>query len=248
MAAVVLLAVAATAARAQYPAEGFEALLEPSERVELASQVPGVLETVIVERGDRVLEGQVVARLTSGLQRLAVEMARARLAYARRRAERNEELYLKQLISSHERDEQETEVRLAEIELADVEERLSMRTIHSPITGVVVDRIHTAGEYVGTDVILSLARIDPLHVEVIVPVAHYGSIERGQVGLVSPEEPIGGEHKATVILVDEVVDAASGTFGVRLELANADHRIVAGLRCQVRFESAEKGARDQFSK
>ena len=41
---------------------------------------------------------------------------------------------------------------------------------------------------------------------------------------------------ARVTVVDRVVDAASGTFGVRLELPNPDYRLPAGLKCKVRFE------------
>ena len=40
---------------------------------------------------------------------------------------------------------------------------------------------------------------------------------------------------APVTIVDRVVDAASGTFGVRLELPNPDRDIPVGLQCQVRF-------------
>jgi len=42
-------------------------------------------------------------------------------------------------------------------------------------------------------------------------------------------------NKAVVTVVDQVFDAASGTIGVRLELANPGYRIPAGLKCQVRF-------------
>ncbi len=52
---------------------------------------------------------------------------------------------------------------------------------------------------------------------------------------VLPEEPVGGEHRAEVTVVDRVVDAASGTFGVRLELPNPDYAIPAGLKCRVEF-------------
>jgi hypothetical protein len=40
---------------------------------------------------------------------------------------------------------------------------------------------------------------------------------------------------ATVKIVDRVIDARSGTFGVRLELPNSDYTIPSGLHCQVRF-------------
>jgi hypothetical protein len=46
---------------------------------------------------------------------------------------------------------------------------------------------------------------------------------------------VGGKHKAQVKSLDRVIDAGSGTFGVRLELANPDFQIPAGLNCRVRF-------------
>ena len=44
-----------------------------------------------------------------------------------------------------------------------------------------------------------------------------------------------GTHTARVKVVDPVIDAASGTFGVRLELPNPNYRLPAGLKCKVRF-------------
>jgi membrane fusion protein, multidrug efflux system len=38
-----------------------------------------------------------------------------------------------------------------------------------------------------------------------------------------------------VKVVDHVIDAASGTFGIRLELKNPDYSLPAGLKCKVRF-------------
>lgn len=83
--------------------------------------------------------------------------------------------------------------------------------------------------------VMTVAEIDPLHVEVYVPVDHYGSIETGMTSEVRPQEPIGGTYDAEVTTVDRVFDAASGTFGVRLELPNPDYELPAGVRCRVRF-------------
>jgi len=59
---------------------------------------------------------------------------------------------------------------------------------------------------------------------------------------VRPQQPIGGAHAARVTVVDRVLDAASGTFGVRLALANPEGRIPAGIRCKVRFDMREPAA------
>ncbi len=62
-----------------------------------------------------------------------------------------------------------------------------------------------------------------------------GKVKVGMKAEVRPESPVGGVHLGLVTVVDRVLDAASGTFGVRLELPNPKYRLPAGLRCKVRF-------------
>ena len=114
-----------------------------------------------------------------------------------------------------------------------------MRTIRSPLSGVVVEVMQKPGEFSSTnlkDPILKLAEIDPLYVEVILPVSQYGKIKNGQRAQVYPEAPVGGTYDAAVKVVDRVVDGASGTFGVRLQLPNPGYRIPAGIKCRVKFQ------------
>jgi len=121
------------------------------------------------------------------------------------------------------------------LEVTRASELLKLRTIRSPIDGVVMERTLGPGEYVGSDQthLLTIAQIDPLYVEVYVPVSQFGKIRVGMEGEVHPE--IGGSYVAHVTVVDRVYDAASATIGVRLELPNPDNAIPAGLTCQVRF-------------
>jgi hypothetical protein len=60
---------------------------------------------------------------------------------------------------------------------------------------------------------------------------------------VRPDDPIGGDRSGEVIVVDQVFDAASGTFGVRLRLPNPDDIVPAGLRCRVTFDIPEASPR-----
>lgn len=212
-----------------------ECLVEPNELVQYSSQVPGILEKVLVERGETVRRGQTLARLKAGLQEAAVELAQARVDFGRRKLERNEQLIKKQLISAHDRDEIETEVRFAELELAEAREHLHLRTIKSTVDGVVVQRLGSAGEYVGEDPFLVIASIDPLSVEVIVPSEYYGSISQGDKVAIQLAGPAEGEYSAKVTIVDPVIDAASSTFGVRLELPNPDKGLPAGVKCTAIF-------------
>jgi len=230
-----VLALSAAAGAQETGFEELDGLLEPSELVNVSSQVPGILDEIPVERGDVVKKNDVLARLKSGVEQAAVELSRARVEFGKRKAERNEELSRKKLISVHEKDEIETEARLSELELREAVERLEMRTIYSTIDGVVVERLRAPGDYVGEDSIMTVACIDPLNVEVIVPVERIGTITRGMNAEVRPESPVGGVYTARVVIVDRVVDAASGTFGVRLKLPNPSYKLPAGLNCKVRF-------------
>lgn len=52
---------------------------------------------------------------------------------------------------------------------------------------------------------------------------------------VIPEQPAKGSFKALVTIVDPIVDAATGTFRVRVELENPDEAPIVGFRCRVRI-------------
>lgn len=213
----------------------FDCLIEPSLEVKLGSPVDGVIASILADRGDAVRKGQPLVRLNSQLEAAAVNSARGKAEFARRKAERNDELYKQQLISAQERDQLETEAKLSELELREREEALKMRTIASPIDGVVVDRLVAPGDQVSRAAapLLRLMRLDPLYVELVAPARLLGRIRAGASVRVTPDGGGQKTHTARVSVVDRVVDAASGTFRVRLELRNPGYAIPAGLRCSV---------------
>jgi RND family efflux transporter MFP subunit len=249
-------------------AQEYDCMIEARQNVEIRSSVEAVIESVKVRRGDLVKKGMVLVTLESGPERAALALAEsrannvgeikvneARVEITRKKFQRAEELFRQKFISANSRDEAEAEYRLASEELlrarenqrlASLEARraaevLALRTIRSPITGVVVDVMRRPGEFGAIsfkDPIMTLAEIHPLHVEAIVPSNMYGKVTLGQRALVMPEQPIGGNYRTSVTVVDRVVDAASGTMGVRLELANPKGAIPAGVRCRVRFLDA----------
>jgi RND family efflux transporter MFP subunit len=214
-----------------------ECLVEPSLVVNVGSSVDGVLEQVLVDRGAVVRKGQVVARLQSGVEAAAVKLSEARVEYGRRKVERNESLYQKQLISAQDRDELVTEVKLREEELKKDRETLRLRTIVSPVDGVVVERKMAPGDFIRTDkaMVMKLAQINPLNVEVVAPASVLGTVRVGMTGSVNLEPLVPGSYKAKVVVVDKVIDAASGTLGIRLQLPNPKNEIPAGIKCTVEF-------------
>ncbi len=260
-----VIAVLLTALAAEAGAAGdatFDCVIQPTEVVELSSSVPGIIGAINVDRSDPVEKGQVVANLQSDVEQAQVELSkqragfegeieskRASLGFAKRKQQRTQKLFNKKAIPFHVLDEAKTDAvlaatelrdaeqnkRMAELELERAEATLALRTVRSPISGVVMERLKSPGEFVEDKPILRIAQIDPLRVEVIVPVGKFGTISTGMRAEVTPELARKRKYIAQVTIVDKVVDAASGTFGVRLELPNPGNYIPGGLRCSLIF-------------
>lgn len=259
-------------------ARSFECLTAPNQVVEIRSPVEGLIEKVHVQRGDSIARGQILVELESEVERSAamaakfraemlgrIESAKNRLAYAQGKSQRAQKLESDKFISAQAREEAETERRLAESELKDAMEsrdlarleyrraleQLKLRQLASPFAGVVTERLLNPGDLAesgsGRKAILRVAQIDPLRVEVVLPILMHGKIRIGAAAIVMPDS-VGGRHSARVTIVDRVLDAASGTFGVRLELRNPQGNIPAGVRCQVDFGDAPESANSERSR
>ncbi len=241
----------------------FDCIIDPAKSIKLASPVRGILDEVLVERGDTVKKGQVIARMESSVETSTVELNRLKAEDTALVDVEVEELALRELtynrvatlgktnaVSKQQLDElgsefrvQEKELarsqlehRLAELELARSEANLELRTIRSPDSGVITERHLSGGEFVHEDGhIVTLVKLHPLHVETFVPIEMFDAIKEGQIGFVEPDPPFSGRYEAKITVVDPVFDPASGTFGVRLELANKDKKLPGGLRCRVSF-------------
>jgi RND family efflux transporter MFP subunit len=260
----VLLALAAILALpAAAQTESLDCVIEPSLALRLGSPITGILSSVEVDRGDVVRRGQVVARLESSVEAASLALARARAESTAeieaRRArldqlrselsraaslhtsavvstQRIEELRANASIAASELALAELNRRLAALEVERAEALLEQRVIRSPVDGVVTLRNLGPGEYVNQEnFILGVARLDPLHVEAYLPLRLYRQIRPGTRAVVRPDAPVGGSYEAEVGVLDEVFDAASGTFGIRLVLPNTEVAVPGGLRCRIDF-------------
>ena len=240
-------------------ADSFDCLMDPSEEIELGSSVSGLLEEVLVELGDPVKAGQVVARLTSSIEQSTVDLLELRAnstgvvdAQARQvemmqgRYDRVSSLLERGVTTQEALDQIESELISAQSllmqaelnrdiaikELARARIALGLRTITSPVDGIVRERVLVGGEYADADDhILKLVRLDPLRIEAFLPVSYFGQVKVGDNAIIRPVAPLEGAFEARVKTVDPVFDAASATFVVVLELPNPDRALPAGHRC-----------------
>ncbi len=239
-----------------------DCIITPSVTVDVSSPVPGTLSEVNVDRSDIVAQGQVIARLNSEVEQATVELARAKaaldsevnlgevnLVFDERKHKRFDSLYVKDVASSQDKDEAERNMalskeklkhsrelrRLRKLELLKAEAQLKQKSIRSPIQGVVVQRYKSVSEHVEDEAIVRIAQLNPLYVEAIVPMEQFGRINNGMQADVFFDAFKESPRRAKVTVVDQMGDAASGTFGVRLELPNPEYTLPAGLKCNVKI-------------
>jgi RND family efflux transporter MFP subunit len=181
------------------------------------------------------------------------QLAQSKIEFSQRKFDRRQVMAKEKLMPVQESDDAEAELRLAEAELkvasenrqiAKLEHRqqrglLDLRTIRSPFNGVVVEQLAFAGEVVepgaGKRGILRVAQLDPLRVHVVLPKTAFGLVSEGMSVQIIPEIPPKGHHVAKVQSVDRLINAASGTFVVLLELPNPNLEIPAGVTCTAEF-------------
>lgn len=260
---------ASAAASAAPAAKPMGCLIEPDQVAEVGSQVVGVVERIDVERGSVVRSGQSLVRLRADVERANagaaqtraridadVKAAAASLELAEQKVQRAESLVAQGFVSDQAAEQARGEAEVARQKLRQVrgqmtisqqeqrvaEAHLALRTVRSPLTGVVVERYVNVGERVEERPMMRVAVINPLRVELMVPTTLYGTLAPGDRVAVRPELPGATAVTAVVRHVDQVLDAASNTFRVRLTLPNPQNRLPAGLRCKAELPAVAAGA------
>lgn len=265
--AVPLLAASMSALAATPPsAAPLGCLIEPHRSADVGSPVVGVIETVLVERGDRVAKGQPLATLRADVEKMSVAVAQSRAdavgevqaaeanaVLAGQKLARAQDLAQKEFISSQALEQAKAEAMVANNRLAQAREQraiyarehelaraqLGLRTIRSPSSGIVADRYLSAGERVEERPIFRVAVVDPLRVEVVLPAALFTSVRKGMNVTVIPDFPGAQPRVAKIAIVDQLIEGASNTFRARLELPNPDGSLPAGLRCRAELGRQE---------
>jgi RND family efflux transporter MFP subunit len=239
-------------------------IIKPHVQIQLGSAVSGLLSAVLVDRGDVVHQGQIVAQLESSVEQATAALDQLRASndsaikaetldreLSVREAARKKSLVEKGIENQNALDELATKVQegdqriqqaktdqqVAALTAERSERSLALKQIRSPIDGVVIERKLSAGEYIYEQTsILTIAQLDPLNVELVLPLSRYGEINVHSTAIVHPNAPVGGAYPAKVDVIDPVIDAASATFGVRLLLPNPQRLIPAGIRCSVEWQ------------
>jgi membrane fusion protein, multidrug efflux system len=195
----------------------------------------GIVESILVDLGSRVSAGQLLARLESADQSIALAQARDRHADAEVQAERQRALKTAGVVTQADSERVELDLRSATLSLQKAQRDYDLTRVVAPFAGVVTGRSARIGRLVGDgDSLFHLTALSPVLASVRLPEASAFGVKLGaEADVLGPR---GERARARVIRASPVIDPASGTREVVLQLTGGD-RLPPGSSVTLRLGS-----------
>jgi RND family efflux transporter MFP subunit len=249
------------------PDDGITAITLPSADVTLSFVQPGSIAKVLIREGDEVKANQLLVKQEDAAEQAKllqikgeseditqIEGSEASLAQKKVDLKRLELARKRGATTDLEVEHAQLEVRIAELSLKiaqfehtqselrykESQIRINHMNMRSPLAGTI-DKVEVeVGESINALLdVIRIVRIDPLWIDVHVPLSKGRTLKPGQDAKVEFPGSEKTETQAKIIYVSTVADAASSTLRARIEIANKTNR-PAGEHVRVTFPSPKK--------
>lgn len=220
--------------------------LRPLAQADVGSKTLGVLDAVLVDRGDRVKRGQFLALVRPSdlpdqlvAARGSLTQTQASASLARQNFERASQLAPRGVVSQQELQQAQAALATAEAQEAAAKAqvgafatRLGETRIESPLDGVVTVRRLDPGALVGgnsSGTIVVVARVDVLRVFVTVVERDVHLVKRGLDAHVEVDALPGKSLKGSVVRLSPTLDPATRTLDAEVQIDNAGGELRPGM-------------------
>ncbi|MCD7933524.1 MAG: efflux RND transporter periplasmic adaptor subunit [Tannerellaceae bacterium] len=211
----------------------FTATVEANITNNIAPQMAARIERVLVEVGDYVSKGQLLAQMDqSSLQQSKIQLENLEIEF-----NRIDELYKVGGASRSAWDAQKTALDVARTALVNLEENTKLV---SPISGIVTARNYDSGDLYAGNPLFVVEQIRPVKLIVHVSESFYSQIKKGND--VDIRLDVYGDEvfKGKVSLVYPTIDSNTRTFPVEIQIPNANERVRPGMFARVTMDFGTK--------
>jgi membrane fusion protein (multidrug efflux system) len=194
---------------------GFNTTLETESTVDIYPQTAGQVETLMVEEGKVVKEGEPLLKIEDRELRLDVEETTTNFEHLQKGFARTEDLYQRKLVNKQDFEDQRFQLEQARLKLERARVRLSYATVRAPFDGVISAREVQEGARVGSGTkLFSMVKLDDLVARVFVPGRYLPVVAVDQSAVVTSEYLPDRSFTGWVKRISPVIDPKSGTFKV----------------------------------
>jgi membrane fusion protein (multidrug efflux system) len=212
------------------------ATIEAEEETEVVAKVGGVVEKLLVEEGDYVKAGQVLAKLDDEKIAVQLEQARANLNKLENNYLRNKDLHEKQLVSTEvfQQARFEFEHQQAVFDLAKLD--LDYTSIRTPISGIVAKRLIKVGNMIlPNQATFKVTGMNPLIAVLHVPERQLPRLRAGQKALLHVDALGADDFPGTIDRISPIVDPETGTVKVTVEVRDKTRQLRPGMFARLRI-------------
>ena len=218
----------------------YSGTVEASQTIPLTFQSTGTVEKVLVEEGDVVRKGQLLAIVNKADNQSIYNSALAKFQQAKDGYDRLKQVYDKGSLPEVKWVEMETNMKQAESQLQIAKNNLDKCNLYAPASGVVGSRnIEPGQSSLSTLAPLELVKIETVLVKIAVPENEIGKIKKGlKAGFII--SALGNKkYQGMITHVGVVADRFSRTYEVKIAVNNTDMEMKPGMVCDVNLELEE---------
>ena len=193
--------------------------LEAENDVDIVARTAGPVVELLVEEGMVVEKGQLLARIDDKELQAQVGIARVALEEAKRTHERAKASFEESVISQEIYDQALTKLESAEVQLEGNQILLGYSKIEAPFAGIIIERyIKFAENVIPNQKLFRISDFDPLLCPIQVPEKELSNLKVSQTAYITVDAWPGERFSARVLRIRPVVDAATGTIEVTLQV------------------------------
>jgi len=189
---------------------------------QITPAMPGRIEKIYVEIGDRVSAGQLLVQMeSSSLQQQNTQLSNLEKDYAR-----YNELLKVGGIAQQQVDQIKTQIDVLRAAIKNIQENTQLR---SPINGIVTARNYDNGDVFAQIPILTVQQLNPLRAIVNVSESYFSKVKMGMPVDIQLDVYENETFTGKVSLIYPTIDANTHTFGVQITINNTGMKVRPGM-------------------
>jgi len=208
--------------------------------IEVANEVPGVIESINFESGDTVKQGDILIRLNTAIDEAAVRTRRAEAQLAEQEFKRISDLLPKRAVSQSQYDESKANFDAARARVNEAEAQLSKKIIRAPFDGTLGIRMVDQGEYIATGTpIVEINMLDPIYVDYTLSEKNLPNVDRGYSVIATVAAVPEQEFEGKVSAINTSVNPETRTVRIRATLDNPESLLRPGMFATIQTRQPE---------
>jgi len=208
--------------------------LEAEREVDIVCRTNGLVNDILFEEGDHVKNGSLLLKIDDREAKTVFKSSLATYEERKRQWERAQETFDKNIVSKESHDQARYNFAKSEADFEASKLQLAYTEIRAPFDGIITKRlVNSGGMLTPGQKIFTIVDTVPLLARIHLPEREIAKVKIGQIADLKLDAVPGQSYNARIKMINPVVDPASGTFKVTLEVSAGSNILRPGMFASV---------------